>query len=59
MRDVIVHDEIDVEFARHGGLDLVEQPAELGRKVASIALADDPSGRNNEGSNSDVVPCLV
>ena len=45
MRDVIAHDEIDVKFAPHDGLDLVEEPAELGSKVASIALADDPSGR--------------
>ena len=42
MRGVIVHDEMDVEVARHGGLDLVEELAEFGGTVASIALADDP-----------------
>lgn len=49
MRDVIVHDEMDIEFARYGGLDLVEELAELGSTVAPVALADDPSGRNVEG----------
>ena len=49
MGSVVVHDEMDVEFAWHGGLDLVEELAELGGSVASIALADDPSGRNVEG----------
>ena len=32
MSGVIVPDEIDVEFARHGGLDLVEEPAENRRR---------------------------
>ncbi|MGY4624477.1 hypothetical protein ACVWY3_002233 [Bradyrhizobium sp. USDA 4486] len=39
---------MDVEFARYGGLDLVEELAELGGSVASVAFADDPSGRNVE-----------
>jgi hypothetical protein len=63
MRDVIVivHDEMDVEFARHGGLDLVEELTELGSTVASIALADDPSGRNIEGGEQrcGAVPRVV
>jgi len=46
---VVIHDDMDVKFARHGGLDLVEELAELGGTAASIALADDPSGRNVEG----------
>jgi len=61
MRSVIVHDEMDVEFARHGGLDLVEELAELGSTVASVALADDPSGRNVEGGEQrcGAVPRVV
>jgi len=46
---VVIHDEMDIEFSWHGGLDLVEELAELGGTVASVALADDPSGRNVEG----------
>ena len=40
---------MDVETAWDGGLNLVEELAELGSTVASLALADDPSGRNVEG----------
>lgn len=40
---------MDVEFARYGSLDLVQELAELGRAVAPVALANDPSGRNIEG----------
>lgn len=46
---VVVHDEMDVELARHSGLDLVQELAELGGTVPSVALADNPSGRNVEG----------
>jgi hypothetical protein len=49
VRGVIVHDEMNVEFTRHGSFDLVEELAELSSTVASIALADDPSARNVEG----------
>ncbi|WFU80564.1 hypothetical protein QA645_39980 [Bradyrhizobium sp. CIAT3101] len=40
---------MDVELARRGGLDLVEELAKLGGEVAFLALADDLSGRNVEG----------
>ena len=43
-----VHDEMDVEFARHSGLDLVEELTEFGSTVTSLALADGSSGRNVE-----------
>ena len=49
VRGVIVHDEMDVEFAWYGSLDLVKELAELGGAVAPVALANDPSGRNIEG----------
>src|ERR1700754_4080221 len=59
--DVIVHHEMDVEFARHGGLDLVEELAELGSTVASVALADDSSGCNVESGEQrcSAVPLVV
>lgn len=47
-RGVIVHDEMDVEFGRHSGLDLVEELTEFGSTVTSLALADGSSGRNVE-----------
>ena len=61
VRGVIVHDEMDVEFTRHGSLDLVEELAELGSAMASVALADDPSARNVEGGEQrcGAVPCVV
>ena len=49
MRGVIFHDEIDVEFARHGGLDRIEELAKLRSTVASVALANEPPSRNVEG----------
>lgn len=45
---VIVHDEVDVEIARDIRLDLGEKVPELGRPVAWIAFADDPTGRDIE-----------
>lgn len=43
-----------------GGLDLVEEHAELGSTVASVAPADDPfRGDGKRAANSDVVPCRV
>ena len=30
VRGVVVYDEMDVDFARHGGLDLVEELEEFG-----------------------------
>ena len=61
MRGVIVHDEMDIEFAWHGGLDLVQELAELGGTVPSITLADDPSGRNVEGGEQrcGAVPFVI
>lgn len=52
---------MDVEFARYGGLDLVEELAELGGSVASVAFADDPSCRNVEGGEQrcGAVPFVV
>ena len=49
MRDVILHDEMDVEFARYDSFDLVKELAELGGAVAPVALANDPASRNIEG----------
>ena len=45
---VVVHDEMDIETARDGGLDLVEELAELCGPVTGIALADDLARRNVE-----------
>src|SRR5579871_1405021 len=61
VRGVVIHDEMDIEFSWHGGLDLVEKLAELGGTVASVALADDPSGRNIEGGEQrcGAVPFVV
>ncbi|WP_158237660.1 hypothetical protein [Bradyrhizobium forestalis] len=39
---------MDVELARHSGLDLVQELAELGGAVPSVPLVDNPSGRNVE-----------
>ena len=58
MRDAIVHDEMDVEFARYGRLDLVRELAELSGAVAPVTLADDPSGRNIEGGELKWTPIL-
>ena len=46
---VIVHDEMDVETAWDGSLDLVEELAELGGAVAAVALADDLACRDVQG----------
>src|SRR5581483_12312856 len=48
VRGVVVHDEMDIETARDGGLDLVEELAELGGTVAGKAFADDLARRNVE-----------
>src|SRR5215467_9124155 len=52
---------MDIESARHGGLDFVEEFAELGGTVASIAPADDPSGCDVESGEqrSGAVPFVV
>jgi hypothetical protein len=47
---VIVHDEMDVEFARHRGLDLIQELAELDGAMATVALADNLAGGDVEGS---------
>ncbi len=49
VRCIVIHDEMDVELARHSGLDLVQELAELCGTVPSVALANNPSGRNVEG----------
>ena len=61
VRGVIVHDEMDVESTRHGSLDLVEELAELGSTVASIALADDPPCWDVEGGKQrgDAIALVV
>jgi hypothetical protein len=41
VRGIVVHDETDVETAWDGGLNLVEELAELSGAVAGIAFADD------------------
>src|SRR5262245_32951239 len=46
---------MDVEVARYGGLDLVEELAEFGGTVASIALADDTSGALALNPNDDLI----
>jgi Enoyl-CoA hydratase/isomerase len=48
VRGVIVHDEMDIETARDGSLDLVEELAELGGAVAGKAFADDLARRDVE-----------
>src|SRR6516225_6346025 len=45
---VVVHDEMDIEIARDGGLDLVEELAKLGGAVAGEAFADHLARRNVE-----------
>ena len=45
VRGVVVHDEMDLETAWDGGLNLVEELAELGGAVAGIAFADDLARR--------------
>jgi hypothetical protein len=39
VRGVVVHDEMDIETARDGSLNLVEELAELGGAMAGIAFA--------------------
>src|SRR3954465_11065360 len=61
MGGVVIHDEMDVEFARHGSLDLVEELAELSSTVPSVAFADNPSSRDVEGGEQrcGAVPLVV
>ena len=46
---VIVHDQMDIEIGRHGGVDGIEEAAELGCAVAPVAAAEHPAGGNIEG----------
>src|SRR5580658_4291519 len=46
---VIVDDQMHVKIRRHGGLNLVEELAELYGAVASVAFADHPAGGDVEG----------
>lgn len=39
---------MDIEVARNGGLDLVDELAELGGAMASVAFTDDLPGRDIE-----------
>src|SRR6185437_2936267 len=48
VRSVVVHDEMDVKTAWDGGLNLVEELAELSGAVARIAFADDLARRSVE-----------
>jgi hypothetical protein len=57
--NVIVHDEIDVEFGRHCGLDLIQELAELGGAMATVALADNLAGATSRAANNEVVPWRV
>src|SRR5260364_34086 len=61
MGGVVIHDEIDVEFARHGSFDLVDEPAELSSTVPSVAFANNPSCRDVEGGEQEfgAVPLVV
>lgn len=55
-RCIVIHDEMDVEFSRYGGLDLVEELAKLGGSVASIAFAVTRPVAQGGEQPSDVVP---
>ena len=50
VRGVVVHHQVHVEIAGHGGLDLVEEAAKLGRPVPGKAFADDPAGGDVQSS---------
>src|SRR5260221_8775410 len=41
VRGVVVHDKMEVEIARDGGLDPVEELTELRGTMAGVAFADD------------------
>ena len=41
---VVVHDKLDVEIVGDVGFDPIEELAELGGAVPSVALADDTAG---------------
>jgi len=47
---VMVHDDMNVEFARNTGVDLFEEVKKLGCAVALVALADDEAGGDVECS---------
>jgi hypothetical protein len=59
LRGVVIHHEMDIEFSRHGSLDIVDELTELGDTVTSVALADDPSGRDIEAGEERLLPCLL
>src|SRR5438552_18586317 len=44
VRGVVVDDEVDVKVLGHGGLNGVEELAELGRPVTAMALSNDFAG---------------
>ncbi len=48
VRGTVFHDEMDIETAWDGGLNLIEELAELGGAVAGITFADDLACRNVE-----------
>lgn len=59
VRGVVVHDEMDIETARDGSLDLVEELAELCGTVTGIAFADDLAVAMSSAAKSEVVPWRV
>src|ERR1700686_4957396 len=46
---VVIDDQMHVKISRHGGLDLVEELAELDGAVAPVAFSDHSAGGNVEG----------
>ena len=46
----VVHDDVNLEVARHVGLYVIQEPAELGAAMAPVALSDDLAGGNVKGS---------
>jgi hypothetical protein len=61
VRGVIVHGKVNVEVARHSGLDLVKELTELRGAVAPISLADNPPGSDIESGKQrcGAVPAIV
>ena len=53
---VIVHDEMDVESARHLCIDGIQKLSELHRAMATVKLADYLTGLDLEGCEQRVVP---
>ena len=56
---VVVHHQMDVEVARHVGLDLVEELPELAGTVLGVAAADDRTGGDVERGEQRGSACRV